>query len=110
MRGSEAELERLRMGPWRQLPPEEKREAICGIVKRVESGEFADPAWVPTFAVYLRDARWRRPLRPKPKPPPFPARAATKREQGLADFRRRLARELEEANEDKGLVHRAGSD
>jgi hypothetical protein len=68
MRGGSAEIEQLRTSDnWQKLSAEDRQAAVDGIQQRIETGEFADPAWVPTFAVYLRQRRWERPLRPKPK-------------------------------------------
>ena len=113
LRASPAELDRLHGGTWQPLPAEQKQAALNGIAKRVESGEYADPAWVPTLGTYLRETRWDRPLRPKPRPSESTALSragpTSKREQGVADFRRRLHREMEEKQENAGLVHRTGS-
>ena len=104
MRASVTELAQLRDEVWRGMTVPERLDAALGMRNRVESGEYADPAWVPTVSVYLRQKRWHRPLRPRPRAGPV-----SKREQGIADFRRRMAREMEETDENRGLVQRTGS-
>jgi len=114
MRASPAELAQLWRRIWRKMSLQERQEAIDGIDERVKSGEYADPAWSPTFAMYLRETRWERPLRPEPKSVTQRAQSrgdptVSKREQGLRDFRRRLMSEMEDTKENAGLIHRTGS-
>jgi hypothetical protein len=48
---------------WRSLSSDDQELAIHGIRSRIESGEYSDPAYVPSLARYLQKRGWQRAVR-----------------------------------------------
>jgi hypothetical protein len=78
------------------------REMLEGLL-RWKASERWQAGKVHLLKTFFAERLWRE------KPVADSPRAPTKSEQALMDFRRRLMRDMEEANENTGLVHRAGS-
>ena len=84
------------------------REMLEGIL-RWQASERWQAGKVHLLKTFLAEGLWRE--KPVAAQAANRARApASKREQGVAEFRRRLMRDVEEANENAGFVHGAGSD
>jgi hypothetical protein len=52
---------------WAKIPIDERLIAIEGISLRVDTGEYADPAFVPKLRRYLEERLWTERVRPPPK-------------------------------------------
>jgi hypothetical protein len=55
---------------WRPLNLEQRRDAIQGIHRRIECGQYSDPRFVPSAENYLKNHKWRESLRVVNAPPP----------------------------------------
>lgn len=69
MGGSEMDWKKARW-EWNALDIEQRLEAVKGLYRRKQVGEYDDPGFIPLPHNYLKNRMWERPIRPKARDSP----------------------------------------